>query len=402
MIQISKVDEKLKIYEGKEIIIFGVGNNAWKIVKKFQFFNIKIYGFCDSDESKWGKTVEGKKVLSLKELEELNKKKEIVVQIASIYEREIEKQLLEMGIKEYIYFSEAQTRLTFLRAKRNIRNPIEYSVKKDILLDMQFEAYMYSYLQRVIDDEGIILCLPPKTGDFTISNTLERNYVDYCNLWHRPYIFNKKLLDDLNIPRIKIVTAVRDPIAQNISWVFQMIENGVWYFDLDDYWKQGGDVQKIFDATVNGENYGISSPMYEFPCIYDNIMQKGRYMGGFIQNFFEAFSESFFDLTSYEFDKDKGYSIIHDGKLEIFIYQIEKLDSIADILLDWLGCRTGLLENGNIGSEKWYAGAYKQAKAELKLTEEYVEKCYKEPYVTHFYNDSDIEIFKNKWRRNIR
>lgn len=398
MIRISKVDDKLTIYSKGSVVVFGAGKSGRRIFRQLEFFGIDIEGFCDSDENKWGSTFEGKKVLSLEELKALKETGDIVVQIGSCYEREIEKQLLGMGIETYILYTEAVTRLTFLRAKQNMRSPIVYSIKKDNLLDMQFESFLYAYLQKIMSDEGVILCLPPKTGDHIILKTLKKNGISYCNIWHRPYVFRTKLLEELNIPKIKIVTAVRDPIAQNISWMYQMIENGIWYFDLEEYWHEGGDAQRLFETTVIGEKYGSQVPGYA--CIYDNIMEQCRYMGGFIQNFFASFKDSICDITSYEFDTEKGYQIIHDGKLEIFVYQIEKLDGISSALLDWLGCDTPLV-NGNIGRDKWYAESYEKARNGLKFTKEYVEKCYNESCVTHFYNKEDIQRFRERWEKNI-
>ena len=61
---------------------------------------------------------------------EVNLNKEnILVQIASIYEEEIEKQLADIGVKEYILYSEAKYRLELLKKQIQLKIPTKTAKK---------------------------------------------------------------------------------------------------------------------------------------------------------------------------------------------------------------------------------------------------------------------------------
>lgn len=104
---------------------------------------------------------------------------------------------------------------------------------------------------------------------------------------------------------------------------------------------------------------------------------------------------------SYPFDKEKGYTIIKEGNIEVFVYQLEKLNDVFLELSDWVGVPFEKMVNANKAEDKWVGESYKQACKEIEITQEYFDRCYNEPYVKHFYSDEDIEKFKERWRSHI-
>lgn len=86
----------------EELIIFGAGSGAVKVIKTLRSIGTKISALADNDKRKWGTLVEGLTVISPDTLGERACK----ILIASDYQEEIEKQLLEMGILDRLVLRE--------------------------------------------------------------------------------------------------------------------------------------------------------------------------------------------------------------------------------------------------------------------------------------------------------
>lgn len=121
-----------------------------------------------------------------------------------------------------------------------------------------------------------------------------------------------------------------------------------------------------------------------------------------IQYFLPFFGKYIIDITQYPFDQQKGYAIIREGNLEVFVYQIEKLNYVVDELSEWIGVEFQTLERDNEASNKWIAGSYQQAQDDITFSKEYFDRCFAEPYVQHCYSQEDIAKFKEKWKGHIR
>lgn len=120
-----------------------------------------------------------------------------------------------------------------------------------------------------------------------------------------------------------------------------------------------------------------------------------------MNSFFDAFNQNIFNLYEHSFDKEKGYSIMKKGNVEVFVYQLEKLNTIAKEMSDWIDQTP--FENWTIkndASSKWISEYYKQVKKEVKIPNRLFDICYDAPWVKHFYSESDIEKFKYSWRKN--
>lgn len=96
----------IKYLSGKKVIIFGAGKLGQKAFVKLSrtVKNINICAFCDNDRNKQGKCLNGKRVIALDELDDMNGGDAVIV--ISCYEREIKEQLLEHGIYNYILMSQ--------------------------------------------------------------------------------------------------------------------------------------------------------------------------------------------------------------------------------------------------------------------------------------------------------
>lgn len=405
MIKLSIIDENLSIYYNKKIIIFGASGSGSKIFKNLKKFD--VVAFCDNNASKWGNKKENLPIISPEELKKIYDADSYLIQIASTYEQEIIQQLRDMGIENYICYKETACRLNGIMCRNTLTS--------DYLLDRYYnsvatyykelEKSVFNYIIDNKDDDLYFLCLPTKTGDWTLNKSLEGK-INFINMWHRPSLFDLKAISLINNrKKIKIITAVRDPIAQNLSTLFQMLSDFPhgFFWDMSEYWENGGDVQKIFDRWLQLEEYISLKNIQESNknSVYVQTI-KAKKLSCMLQRFEDEFCKYIIDLYKYPFNTETGYSIIKVDNIEVFIFQLEKLNVIKSNLFEWLNISkdTELLLD-NVGASKWYGNAYRLAQKEIKFSKEYFDKCYNEKYVSHFYSKNDIMMFKKRWEGHI-
>lgn len=85
----------------------------------------------------------------------------------------------------------------------------------------------------------------------------------------------------------------------------------------------------------------------------------------FIQNFFEEQLKKDWELIYYLFHltRRRGYSILKQNGVEIFIYQLEKFDSIQKELNSFVGIDQNIkFEKANVAAKKYYYSLYEETK----------------------------------------
>lgn len=398
MIKISKIDDDLQIYKGKNVILFGASHAGIGVSRFLEEEHIPVYAFCDNDATKWGRTLEGIQIISPQKLSEIENK---VVQITSVYEKEILEQLKGIDVSEVISYSEAKSRLYALKLKKIFH---QYGVENEYLelfcYGDRLEKDLFSkiYIEQRMPE--VYVCMPPKTGDYSLIESM-KDKKTAMNFWHRPYAFSSSLFRKISKKegnKIKLITAVRDPIAQNLSVLYQMLDSPHYFLEWEEYWKHGGDLNLLFRHWLEAEEYIKTAK--GSAGLYSQMVKKQRFLC-MIQKFTEEFASHVINLYEHPFDREQGYSIICEGNYEIFVYQLERLDKIQEKLFEWLGIPGTVLKNENIGEEKWYRDSYRKAKKELTIPREYFEKCYNEPYVKHFYSKEDIMKFREHWSTHV-
>jgi hypothetical protein len=185
--------------------------------------------------------------------------------------------------------------------------------------------------------------------------------------------------------KIKIITGVRDPIARNISWFFQVIDCGA-VFPSDFF-------RKFQEGSITMDD--VIQKFWEQDFIYCKQF-----------DWFELELKPVFniDITSFDFPQEKGYTIVNfpDQNIELLVFKLEKLDScVQEAMQTFLGIE-------NINSKRYerteflepheYA-IYDNLRKSLKFSNEYLDQIYDQPLVRHFYTDEEINAFKRKWSK---
>lgn len=397
--------KSLSVYKDRDVYIFGASGGG-EIVKDFlECHDVPICAFVDSNKEKWGASFFGYEVISPKKLQEDAKvNKNVLVQIASSYENEIRDELKKMNITDYISFS-----AFFMLKKRKIFE----------LFQQDKEFYKY-YLEHIVSslnttknlwnqyfdkvtmnqkiDSAVALCMPPKTGNFTVSGAFSQNAYDsmLCvETWHTSF-YLPKFFEMVNVLHNKIITAVREPISQNISLLFQIGDGEGYLIDQPEYWEN--DYFKLLQKVECMDSGSVVAD-----CIFQRTIHSDN-KTMFIQNFFEEqFKKRLgVDLLAEPFDTKRGFSIVEQNGLEIFIFQLEKIDSIQKELLAFAGLDSEIeFKRANDAADKYYAPLYQQVKETISITRQYFEDSFNNPYIKHFYSEEDIKKFRMKWEKHV-
>lgn len=386
------------------IVVFGCGQIGHFFGTLAEKLGISIHAFCDNKQTLWGSTFCGYPVISPEVLQQLHQEQgdHLWVQIALSHEKskkqteEIQTQLHALGLTQII------TPLDILHFYIPLHNQFiqkypEHQGRMETLRCLTNEnrekrkTMIHSHSPSIY--QHIFICQPAKTGDSTLSATYTKaKQVEIQHAMHQPAHFDRKEAQKLD--RVKVTTAIRDPISRDISNLFHKIGHaGILnypYIQFQDYadFLSTKDPQPLFDKMV-AQYFLIDAPQHTGEKI------------PYYQQFFTRFQKHILDVTQVPFDQEKGYAIVKEGNVDVFFYQLEKLNSLVPELSDFMGVPFDTLENDNIADEKWVAPYYAQAKNELKFSKAYFEACYKDPYVRHCYSEADIEKFKARWQGQV-
>lgn len=238
----------------------------------------------------------------------------------------------------------------------------------------------------------IFVCMRGKCGDTTIEQTLKKNLIPSYMTAHFNDIFQECKEQG---KRIKIITGIRDPLAIQLSTLYQHIGT----VDSEDFLKH--QISKLTEADQDK-----LKEKFDAQILYDCYFNQGNYQikdGSEKRTvpYFDSFSEHVIDVLNYPFSQEKGYTVIRDGKIEIFLYQLEKLNDLLPELSDFVGKEIQSFENKNQASGKWIAKSYEIAKKEIKLSEKTVKEAYDNEYMKHFYSPEALGKMKEKWCKHI-
>lgn len=423
MIRITKFDSEFKIFENKKVIIWGCSSNGIQALNLLKYFKIDVFSFCDNnpDFHGGGVSIHGIKVISPAELENLKNQNNIIIQLALNTDKsndEVKEQIKSIGNIEFIETQELNSVLGFVRKMDFLyKNPEFLTSECHSSCSKDVESEMYSLIQQnrmrdfmlnFQDSQILITTSCQKTGDTTLKSTFSKNRIPHFNTEHNTHLIEKNILNSIK-SKIKVITVLREPISQNLSTMYQLLVTpllsvksrsmrslcieeilGLTY---ENFFENGGDAQDIFNNMIDYSDYmkPIKTKKYSNSDCYSHI----------IQHFVPEFQKNVFDIMKEPFDKEKGFKILKDDKMEVFVCQLEKLNDVAEELAKFSGGTFKELVMANEASSKWISESYENFKKDVRFSEEYFNKCFSEPYVNHFYSDEQIEKFKKKWINNV-
>lgn len=230
--------------------------------------------------------------------------------------------------------------LIYQMAKVGSRSIVDSLVSEDIsCLHVHYFQGIDDYLNKLIDIKE------PIPEHFWVSLAL------------LPYIHNKKW---------RIITMVRDPIGHELSSCFH--SHKLLNVDIASYESA---VETIIEDKLYRTNFAY--PEYWF----DREMEA-------------TFGVNVFN---HPFDKKGGFQIIETERCRVFVCQMERLDDLmSGAISDFVGCDITPARSGVRKDD-----IYERVKTSTSLPPNVLDRAYSSKYVNHFYTESQVESFRDRW-----
>lgn len=394
------------ILHNKELIFYGIGSRADNMERIYESYGYYIKYFCYSNAHGNGEELHhGKRVLSFQELIYYCKvsKENVIIQIASSFEREILECLQQEKIKaSLLVYNDFRF---FIRDRKiSYLEKMNKNYRKQALLDYanNRKYFARNLAWELLDNYNLekdilnIIYSSPKTGSTTLAKSFSasKNIIEPIYVSYSMNPFSKEYLEVISKCKKRFIGGVREPISQMLSLIFFL-----WYtrdsmFDSANKYMNIGDCQYWFDEHFI--NKGNEENALEIFC---KIMETTCNEIDFYEN--EYFHTTGINLFKYSFDKDKGYTIIKEGNTEILIYRLDKLNNLVQIIGDYFGDDNFQIIDANKSENSIYAEMYRKAKNSIKIKKEFLEKCYNSKLIRWCYTNDEIEKFKLNWNNNI-
>ena len=380
---------------------------------------INVPYICIDDDNELVKFVNNVEIISPDKLKQLDGKKNIVVVIASYDGFIIDQKLniivnLELNTKK-IFTIIALTisliqNISDNRIKKTYRNWITFL---EIFLKYPYKILFhhirfYYPLYYAIRYNRILLYQPWKVGSISIFESLKKMdinciHVHFLNMWKNIAMFLLKNKYK-NGEKVKIITLVREPISRMLAQFFQL------HFDLGRFDKLKNMIKtELLLKLEIGIKFFIykyySSKLLFWDYLIRNIRWQEIKLKIFRFNQFDWFDNELkaifgVDIYAHPFDREKGYSIIKQGNIEVLAIKLEKLNTLEGVISEFINAPHFKLINANEGENKYYKYLYKNVKENIKIPVEIFKEYYENnPKMDHFYTEEEKTAFMKKWEK---
>lgn len=402
----------------KKIFIYGTGVFGNKVAALFSQMGIEIDGFCETNPKE--NEFFGKKVLSVEILVKNYDESDVLIIIASEkYYREMIDELRivkNISICTYyalfiaLYLNDKTEKLT-----ESLKNNIHLfkKVNLDIVI-RNLLGWGIKWYCDILSQPSLVWIYQP--GKVASASIYWSNPLKSYHLHSLAYAFNangemldicNEIITKIRKNPIKIITGIREPISRDLSLFFQGSEADIW--PLIHY----GNSWIYLFGNYSKDNKLDAQTLKKRICTFEKSLNDSfEHLGKEITtnksdefSWFDYEIKALFgvDIYEYPFDKEKGYTIIEQDNLQIFVYKSEKLSQLEKVIGEFLEEPEFSLKNANQGEEKVYSYVYKEFKEKVKLNQQYFDYYYADnPKLKHFYTDTEIEQFKEKWEKKLQ
>lgn len=218
-----------------------------------------------------------------------------------------------------------------------------------------------------------------------VPNETRENLYYQCSVGRqlRGAVKIRKLLRSLipDIPKIKVITGVREPVGLMLSTMFQLHPL---------FFQQGKGMDGLTCARLILGDAGVDS----------TPQQATASMRQFLHKWFDRELKRNFGVDVYQeaFPHEQGYAIFETSLARVLVYRFENIASLRSALEKFLGCPVPQLLNRNLGEKKDYAAQYRLAQRELRLPPSFLAEEYGNKLAQHFYSPPERERWITHWQ----
>lgn len=184
----------------------------------------------------------------------------------------------------------------------------------------------------------------------------------------------ERVVEDRIEGRLRIISAVREPIARNVSAFFQRLKQNEYRGFLRDV--EDLDVAHLKELFL--ESFPHEEPLQWFD------RQVKEPLG--------------FDVYARDFPKSEGWTIYTAGNLDLLVLKFERMRENGPRALGaLLGESIASPVDKNTGEAKWYADLYRKFLCEVRFESAFLDQMYDNRYAQHFYSEDEIVAFRKRW-----
>jgi len=178
----------------------------------------------------------------------------------------------------------------------------------------------------------------------------------------------------------RIITAVRDPVARNLSWFFTEMQ-----------WRhRDGNPLALYRS---GER---EAALRELQRLFEEDFEQEAPVQWFDRELKATFG---LDVLAHEFDPARGYQIYQDGGTRVLLYRLESLGECGEgAFAEFLGVDSFTLLRTNSIQDKSYGEIHQAFVSRVRLHDDVLDRLYDSPVMRHFYTPAEIDRFRGKWR----
>jgi hypothetical protein len=170
------------------------------------------------------------------------------------------------------------------------------------------------------------------------------------------------------LPKIEVITAVRDLIGLVLSSIF---ENYLYFAPT----LESMTVERCREALLHPKTFQALRNWFD--------LELKRFIG--------------LDVFAVPFPYAQGYLLLENRFARVLLYRFEALGQLAGLLQSFLHHPIPALVNANLGSAKPYAARYSHARQNLRLPAGFVSSLYSDKMMRHFYSESERRDLLAKW-----
>ena len=211
--------------------------------------------------------------------------------------------------------------------------------------------------------------------DLRASNVTPREYFKRSRHLFLGKYLAREIARDLHRGHWKVVTMVRDPVAQNISSFFQIAD--------------------LLIPRFSERTQANALPISELLDVFlQNYAPDGIYV-----NWFDVEMKPSFDVDVFEtpFPTDEGYAVYREPHVDLLLLRLEDVDRCAPAAFrEFLGLDDFRVQRKNEAEYKTYHRLYKAFREQAVFPRRYVDGVYGSKYARHFYSDEELAGFRAK------
>jgi hypothetical protein len=171
---------------------------------------------------------------------------------------------------------------------------------------------------------------------------------------------------------LRVITLVREPVANNISMFFQLLDQ---YVEADH--RRGPlDIEQLIQIFLH--RYQHARPLIWLDAELKTMLG--------------------IDVYQFPFDREQGYEVIRQGHISLLMLKCELEDRRkAAAIAGFLGLDSLEIVRSNVGSDKQYADQYTQFKRSIRIPTRLLDRMYQSKYARFFYSEEERAQFRARW-----